>query len=261
MKFNSTLAMALLTGAALFQAACNKSSNTTKPAATPGTDLIASQVAMNMNKSISGTYGGSNLGDGLTTGNTITNSTSNKSLNSTGSAYVCGFVADSNVNYTYTIGDTTGSVVGGIQFFFDCVNGQPVGYTLLDELFTKGKEPGYSFNYDVAQGYQVKSLNKYVTLLSVDGKLKSYQDFASTDPKHKDISMHNDFVLTGMVVDISVKGKSNITAGTATFHTKGFNETGSWDYVGTLEFLGNNIGKITFYGKVYLINLTTGKVV
>ena len=261
MKFNSTIAIALLSGAALFQAACNKSGNTAKPAApTVNNNVVAAQIALNMSKSISGSYGGSNISDGLTTGSTLNNSAAGKTLNSSG--YICGFIADSNVNYSYSLGDTVkGKVIGGIQFFFDCVNGQPAGYTLVDELFTKGTGQGYSFNYDVAQGYEVKSLNKYVTLLSVDGKLKSYQDFAYTDPKVKAVSLHNDFVVTGLIVDISVKGQSNITAGTATFHSVGYNTTGSWDYVGTLEFLPNHYGKITFYGKVYLINLLTGKVV
>ena len=260
MKFNSTIAIALLSGAALFQAACNKTSNTTKPAAaTPGTDVIASQIAMNMSKSLSGTYGGSNISDGLSTGNTIKNTTASKTLNSTG--YICGFVADSNVNYTYTQGDSVkAKVVGGIQFFFNCTDGQPDGYTLVDELFTSGFGPGYSFKYDVAQGYEVHDMNKKGTLLCVEGKLKSYKDFTYTAANIKATSEHDDFVVDTLRVDITTPSSPDITSGTATFHSKGTNATGSWDYVGTLEFLGNHQGKITFYGKVYHIDLLTGKV-
>jgi hypothetical protein len=180
-----------------------------------------------------------------------------------GASALCGFVADSIINYKTNIGDSIKTtVVGESKFFFDCHGGHPSGYTLVDALLTLGTAPGYAFTYDIAQGYKIESLDSTATSLDVDGTLKAFKDIVYTDKSLKPLSEHDSFVIKDALVDVSIPGKSSINGGSATFKTKGNNHDGTkWDYVGKMEFIGNNIGKLTFYGNIFYVDLGTGKII
>jgi hypothetical protein len=255
MKLSTKSAFVLLAGMAISYSACNKDSSpakTTTPT-TVGYDAVSSAVAANFSGALSGSLGGANINDGLTP--------KAQELYPAGADKLCGFVANSNVNYTTNSGGIKSTVTGQSKFFFDCVGGEPIGYTLTDALVTTGTGPGYDFTYDIAQGYQIASENSTATLLKVVGTLQAYKDVVYSDKKITPTSEHDAFVITDATVDISSKGKDSIDGGTATFTTKGSNAQGSWNYVGTMDFIGNDIGKLTFYGHVYYVNLATGKIV
>jgi len=263
MKLYTKGALIALAGMALSYSACKKdgsavpakTSSTTTTTTTTGYDAVSSQVASNFSQALAGSMGGANLNEGLTP--------SFGGVYPPGTSALCGFVADSNINYKTNVGDSIKTTVTGqSKFFFDCLFGKPIGYTLVDALVTYGTAPGYAFTYDVAQGYQIKSLNTTATQLGVDGTLQAFKDIVYSDKAYKPYSEHDSFVILNAEVDISTKGKNSINAGSATFKTQGQNPDGTtWNYVGTMVFIGNNIGKLTFYGHVYYVDLGTGKIV
>jgi len=261
MKIYTKGALMLLTGMALSYSACKKD-NSSIPAKQSGTtpttagyDVVSSQVATNFSQALAGSMGGANLNEGL--------APSFGGIYPPGTSALCGFVADSTINYKTNVGDTIKTwVTGQSKFYFDCLFGHPVGYTLVDALLTVGTAPGYAFTYDVAQGYQIKSLNNTATLLGCDGTLQAFKDIVYTNKAYKPYSEHDSFVILNAIVDISSKGKNSINSGSATFKTQGTNPDGTtWNYVGTMIFIGNDIGKLTFYGQVYYVDLATGKIV
>jgi len=260
MKLSTKGALILLAGMALSYSACKKDSSavpakSTTPATTTGYDVVSSQVASNFSQALAGSMGGANLNEGL--------APSFGGVYPPGASALCGFVADSSINYKTNIGDSIKTTVTGkSKFFFDCLFGHPVGYTLVDALLTYGTAPGYAFTYVIAQGYQIKSLNNTATLLGVDGTLQAFKDIVYANKAYKPFSEHDSFVIIDALVDISTKGKNSINGGSATFKTQGSNPDGTtWNYVGKMEFIGNNIGRLTFYGNVYLVDLGTGKIV
>jgi hypothetical protein len=263
MKLYTKGALLLLAGMALSYSACKKDSSTapktqitttTTVTTTASYNTVSSQVASNFVQTLAGSMGGANLNDGL--------APSFAAKFPPGASALCGFVADTTIDFKTNIGDTIKThVTGKSKFFFDCVGGQPVGYTLVDALLTVGTAPGYAFTFDLAQGYQITSLNKKATLLDVDGSLRAFKDIVYTNKAFRPLSEHDSFVITNAVVDISAKGKIKINGGSATFTTKGTNPDGTkWDLVGKMEFIGHNIGKLTFNGSVFYVDLSTGKI-
>jgi hypothetical protein len=249
-----------MAGISISYLSCTK--NGAKPSTSSTTqttdETVARAIALSLSQGLSGSLGGANINDGLKPN---TSAIAGKTLASTSSGYVCGFVNNPNISYTTNVGDTiTSTTTGSNQFYFNCANGVPTGYTLNDQLYTVGTAPGYTFNYDIAQDYAVTSINQYQTQLSVDGNLKAIKNLTYTNKAYKPSSETDSFKLSDLLLTISSTGASNIYGGTATFTTTGTNSSGSWDYTGTLQFLGNNQGKITFYGRIYFINLLTGVV-
>ena len=257
MKLSTKGALVMMAGIAIGFSACKKdSSPASKPTTAPsvGYDVVSSQVASNFSNALSGSMGGEDLNRGLTP---------SFGTYPPGASALCGFVADSNVHYTTNVGDTIKSTTtGSSKFYFDCLLGKPVGYTLVDAVVTTGTAPGYSFVYDVAQGYQIESLNTTATQLKVVGTLQAYKDFSYSNKNYKNASEHDSFVITDAIVDIATKGQNSINSGSATFKTQGTNAEGqSWNYTGVMTFIGNDIGKLVFEGHTFYVNLATGKIV
>jgi hypothetical protein len=247
MKFSLKVALPLLAGVVVFYTSCNKTSNT--PAAqTAGADVVSSEVAASLTQSLAGTYGGVNLNSGVTTPSVIND---NHTVNTPNS--LCGFTADAPLDYDTNTGATRSHTTGRLIFYFNCINGQPAGYFANDSLKTIGTAPGYSFLYDITQNYVIKSLNSKNTLLFVNGNLKSFVDLNYSKPGIKPTSDHTNYVLTGLTVDLS--NNNDITSGLATFVSTGSNNYGSWNYVGTIKYLGNHKADVTINGKVYHVTI------
>src|ERR1700722_18086397 len=180
MKLYTKGALVLFAGMALSYSACKKDSSTAPKTQTTTTDYsaVSSQVASNFSAALAGSMGGANLNQGL--------APSFGGTNPPGASALCGFVANSNIDYKTNVGDSIKThVTGASKFFFDCILGHPIGYTLVDNLLTVGTAPGYEFSYDIAQGYQIKSLNNTATLLGVDGTLQAFKDISYTNRAYK----------------------------------------------------------------------------
>ncbi|MDB4903200.1 MAG: hypothetical protein JWQ63_2481 [Mucilaginibacter sp.] len=251
----------LMISIVVFYTAC-KNNNTPQPASQAVTaDMVSSQVALNIAQSLSGSYGGVSLQSGMsapafaTKGANHTVTGRFNSLNSVNT--LCGFTVDTVLNFNSSI-DTIQSHTGGsIYFYFNCTNGVSTGYTAKDSIRTAGTTPSTSFNYTIVQNYQITS-NTAITLLSVNGNLRSEINIAYNNTKIKPTLVHNYYVLNGIVVDLTKGG--DMTGGTATFTSTGHNNYGSWTYNGVITFLGNHMADILINGKTYHANLLTGVV-
>ncbi|HEY8781170.1 MAG TPA: hypothetical protein VIM16_06120 [Mucilaginibacter sp.] len=247
MKSRLKLTFVLLAGVALFYMACKKDSTNASQGPMTSADVISRQIASNLSKSLSGFYGGIKIGDGIKTPSIITSA--NAAPNP-----ICGFTVDSVLNYTTNIGDTIKSQSNGrIIFYFNCTNGQPDGYRANDSLKTTGTAPGYSFFYNITQYYVISSLNPGITLLSVNGSLKSFVGLTYNKAGVKPTADSTSYALTGLTIDLSKQ--DDITSGLATFVTSGSNNFGPWNYTGTIKYLGNHMADVTINGKVYHVTI------
>ncbi len=254
MKNKFVGALILLSGIALLYTSCKKDAakqNTTQSQTTAATpDVISNLVAANLSQSLAGAYGGVNVGDGLNAPSLVSNSGHHHGFPGS----LCGFTADSVLNYDTTAGDTVSHTTGRLIFYFNCLNGQPDGYFANDSLHTTGTTPGYSFMYDVTQYYVITSLNPDNTQLFVDGALKSFVDITYNQQGVKPTSAHTTYVLTKLKVDLTNK-HNTINSGTATFVSTGSNNYGSWSFTGTIKYLGNHKADVTINGVVYHLTI------
>ncbi|HVW98567.1 MAG TPA: hypothetical protein VHA56_21550 [Mucilaginibacter sp.] len=257
MKLNLQRALPVMLAASLFYSACKKTDNN-KPASGPSNDEVGAAIAKNLVQSLAGAYGGASIKDGVGASAAITASSSKLK---TQSLVQCGFFTDNGLDVTYTQGDSVKThTTGSVNYFFICndSNGSTVGYDLTDSLNSSGKAPGYTFNYALVQDYKVRGLNVNNSNFTLNGRLKSWVDFNYTIAPKSKSSVHNVFHF--LDAEVHADDNYDIVAGDATFESQGVTSTGSWDYSGTIHFLGNHKAKLTFLSKVYLIDLTTGTV-
>ncbi|HVW98564.1 MAG TPA: hypothetical protein VHA56_21535 [Mucilaginibacter sp.] len=245
----------------LFVYAGCKKSGLNKSSKTASEKVVAGIVVSNLTKSLAGTYGGVSIKDGINPPSQITASSSKLKLNSLSS--LCGYTIDTTVTYTSNLGDSVKSkVTGKFSFTFTCSGSYPDGYKVKTKVVSKGKAPGYAFIYSIVQNYKVQALNAEYSLVSLDGILKSYGDFSDNPSAYVDTNyvsnnyQHQDYVLSNLKIDVA--HGYDITSGTASFTSVGANAYGSWNYVGTIEYVGNHKAIITINGHVYNADLLTG---
>ncbi|MFI5137915.1 MAG: hypothetical protein ACHQIM_08800 [Sphingobacteriales bacterium] len=265
MKYIKKSAIVLAVALGLFFTACNKNSGSLPPKQSPAQTSPAAtasgQVALNLYKTISGSYGGANLSSGITAPALASNSPSGVNLNDHNQNQVCGFFIDPAISYSTNIGDSIKSQsFGSFAFYFKCngPGGSHNGLTVTDSLYTAGTGPGYTFVYDLTQYYDVTGLSPDNKHIHVDGNIKSFVDLIYPNNPSKSSSVHNVFLLNGLVIDLSKN--ADITDGTATFTTQGNIGATTWYFTGTAQFIGNHKVKITILGTTYTVDLLTGKV-
>ncbi len=249
-------AVAFLSTAVVFlYTSCTKTG--TKPVATPAVtnEMVSSQVALNIGKSLAGSFGGASIKDGINKSPTV----SGQSKLKVNSFAPCGFLIDKGISYATNIGDSIKSTTNGnITYFFSCTDGKATSYTVTDTLVTAGTAPGYIFNYNITQDYDVKGLNTNNSRIELSGLLKAFVDLDYPKDHKKSTSVHNNYVLKNL--EINQDDDYDITSGTADFVSKGTNSYGSWDFEGTVTYLGNHRAKIEFAGKLFFVDLKTGTV-
>ena len=166
-------------------------------------------------------------------------------------------MADSVLNYYTNVGDTIKShTVGNNKFYFDCLNGQPNGYTAYDTTVTAGTGPKYTFIYKIDQYYRI-----YVCgcgILTVNGNQKAFIDY-NYNNKNDSYYAHNTYILNNLNIDLHKN--SDITSGTATFTSVGVNVYGKWNLTGTINYIGNHEAQVTVSGVTTVVNITTGQVI
>ena len=257
MKLNLRTAIPLVMVLVLFYSACKKTEN--KPASTiPASDAISAAIATNLVQSLAGTYGGASIKDGVNQSASITAASPKLKVQST---IHCGFFIDNGLDVKFNQGDSIKThTTGSVNYFFLCdsATSRTTGYNLLDSLSSTGKGPGYDFAFLLVQDYKVRGLNLANSNFTLNGRLKSWVDFDYKLKPKSSISVHNVFHFTDL--EIHAADNFDIVGGDATFESKGLTTTSSWDYSGSIHFLGNHKAKLTFLSKVYLIDLLTGTV-
>lgn len=220
------------------------------PSKTLATDSISGQVAVNIARSLAGSYGGVNIMDGV---DSVSLSGHLGPHHAANTQSLCGFFTDSLVNRNWTSGDTTNHTGGNLTFYFDCNNGKSTGYTAYDSLATTQTTSHGSSEHYVKQYYTIKCLDDKHTFVGVNGDIYYYSTVTiECGCHHYYTTIENaNYVLSNLKVDVC---KKDILSGTATF--KAYGE--SWFLTGTITFLGNHMADIVINNQTYHVNLQTG---
>jgi hypothetical protein len=120
---------------------------------------------------------------------------------------------------------------------------------------------GANITEKYGKNFILKSLNPGVSnlKLQLDGSLNAYVNGTYTEAgKAKAIAASFNFKLTGLMIDRAAN--ADITDGHATFSTKGTYEGKTWNYSGTISFIGNHKAQFSINGKKFTINIKTGQV-
>lgn len=261
MKLRSTRVLLLLLAVICCYISCKKSQ--TKPVAKNAIDYpaLSKQIAFNLVQSISGKYGGANINDGIKAPSHISASHTGRALFSENP--LCGYTIDTTYNTTATAGDTAKTFFGEFKFIYTCSTTIPDGYIVHDSLINTEKGPSFSNKFTTAQDYVVKALDQTYKIVSMNGSLFSLIETAATNIGYKNVYIG--YKLQGLKVDVS-SGTADIVSGTALFNVTIDRQDNGWPdnevtmTLGTLEYLGNHMAKLTLSNQTYMVNLLTGQV-
>jgi len=283
MKIKSKALLVLLAGVVLVYAGCKKSS--TPPVATVPAKTIASEVAVNISESLFGSIGAVDLSGGLGTFSTFASRTkgsnfsmhkapsfSSFALHTNGSGFSlsrngkrfmdvvnpeCGAVIDTTVNVSESSGGVTISLAGEIKFTINCTANVVSGFTNVDNVTISIGGADTSFTYKVAENLNVAAVTPSDpnTNILVNGSLNSNLTYQIKSGALKGSGTAT-FAYT--LSSLLINQDTGIVSGTATFNTTASGPEGTWNYSGTITFLGNSMAKIVISGVTYTVNLDTG---
>lgn len=265
MRLNLKFFIALCIGAVLIYTGCKKLNdpNGADPVLTP--QVVAAQVAANMDQTLFGGLGAFDVSGGLSAPSTVALNQHGRLLNrnrlrlqktvrpSLTSAY-CGSGIDTTVNYSMSMHDTTATIVGTIKFTFTCSNGILNGYTTNDNLAVGFSIPTLAFTYKIGENFALVSQdptdpNANFSLTGTLSSSGSYQ--FKTGTKRSGTEIFN-YTLTSMVINPLT---GDIVSGSASFTTSGSGPKGVWNYQGTITFLGNHQATVVIGGKSYSVSV------
>lgn len=261
----SKLLLFLLASIVLVYAGCKKSS--TPAIATVSPQVVASQLAVNLSESLNGGLGGFDVFSGLSgaTSFSIRNKGVSFALHPKGrfanllTNPVCGAVVDTTVNFTDNTLGLTSSIVGEIKFTFNCTANVVSGFTNYDNITITLGTADTSFTYKVLENVTIAELNPGVSSsnISLNGSLNSNLSYQikSGSSKGNGTAAFN-YTFNNVVISQT----NGIVSGSATFNTTSSGPQGTWNYSGTITFLGNGAAKITINGITFNVNLDTGSV-
>jgi hypothetical protein len=273
MRSTLKITLAALT-AVLIYSGCSKSLNEPAPSANKNsaqTLAISKQIATNLYKSLTGTYGGANIGSGIKAPSAITAAPKGGRRVNTVTPY-CGMTIDTALYFDFLHTDTTTTVDSKYKFTYTCSSSALDGYTLSDSITYTDKSPTVLNKYATGQNYTVINNSADFSVVSMWGTIgTSFRQSNINASSHATTNYnYNDTKYSLNNLQINVAGASpDITGGNATFVSNitylevgGTPVTGG--FWGTITFLGDHKAKMTVnYNGVttnYSYNLTTGEV-
>ncbi|TSJ42877.1 hypothetical protein FO440_01435 [Mucilaginibacter corticis] len=260
MKIKANLIITVLAGVAFTFSACKKSSNS-KPATTTLTPKeVSSQVALNITQTLSTSFGSFNLSDGwgsLSTLGLVKNQ-NGLQVNSNGNE-LCGTTSETPLDYSEDSGGTSVKMSGNMKFAFTCTNGVLSGYGFVDDLTIAESTSTFSLNYKINENMTITAVtpSSKTTSIVLAGTIGYGGTYNYSSGSNKGSATQN-FAYTYHAVTIDSNGV--IASGSADFNTSGSGTTGTWNYSGTITFLGNGSAKIIINNATYTVNLLTGEV-
>ena len=253
------LSVLLVLAASLaFITSCKKSSSASSdPQITP--QQISSQIALNINQTILGGYGGLNVGEGLGAAQDFAVRTKTKQINDVSSGS-CPLPIDTAFSATLPFAaDSSLTISGSINFSFTCLGDYLSGFTTNDNMTIAVTGPHLALSYKVSENLTMASTdasNEDATV-AVNGSLGTSGNYQfKTGTKRSGTEVFN-YTLTNALVDPLL---GSIISGKATFTTSGSGPLGAWSYTGTITFQQNNMAVVTINGKTYTVSLDTGVV-
>lgn len=276
MKLKLKTFLVLFASIAIVYTACKKSATTpSDPTITP--DVVAGQLATNINQSLFGGLGAFDISNGLNAPSTIgvhANSLGgglnaagfNQPLNAkmTGSFtsvnnIACGLVIDTTLNFSVSSNGSTATINGSYKFNYLCSNSQVSGFTTNDNLTITFASPSLNLSYKVGQNMTLTSLNPTDpnANISLSGSLNSDGSYQYNIGTKRSGTSVFDYTLTSLVISPIL---GDVVSGNASFNTSGTGPKGVWSYQGTIVFSGNHTATVTISGKAYHVNLQTSVV-
>jgi len=268
MKLNLTRIFALLLTVILCYSACKKTA--TKPVSTsPITESdVAQQIALSLNKSLTGQLGGTSVNDGAKAPTSIVAGKKTKTVNSLNP--LCGYVIDTAYQHLVLPGDTTEWLSGKFHFVYNCSSSYVDGYTVYDSLKVENYSPTFLDEYTNVQNYTFKATDSTYKSSTLNGSIvTSVSHEGITPPKiQNQFSLINcNYQLKGLLVT-NASGTTDITTGTATFITSVEEVNGPVgtkgyfaNYAGSIQYIGNHQATLIIIGGgTYLMNFLTGSV-
>lgn len=267
MKTKITLILLLLSGAVITFSGCKKSSS--KPILDAKT--VSSQIALNLAQTLYGGLGGFDISNGLNaTASTnvkqlmakrrqmIQKLTGGKQLNDFGTDIGCGLSADTTLNYSVTENGESLTIAGTIGYEFVCTNNIFSGFNVHDNLNITVKNSTLSGAYKLAENLTVQAQDPSSdnTSITLGGTFSLSDNISYANPKSTTTESYSYNFTTPLLIDPN----GNIVSGACSFTTSGSNASGTWNYTGTVTFLGGYNVKITINGQTYNANLQTGAV-
>ena len=245
-KFRFATVLSLLALTVVIYSACQKENKQTN---TDNNDaVIAKTIAVNLYNSIGSTIASKNTVTGIPTVNSVRNGIKVNGL-------TCGETIDQPFNNIYTKGDSVKDVMTGAnKFVVSCdAQNQPNGYAYTGRYVNTGFSPYSTYDNSVNEQYTLTALLPGFAKMQVDGSQSSvYKTVTKKD--NEAMNQTNTYKLTGLIIDSSSR-PFDITAGTATFASKGTNAGRDFTFTGTIEFLGNHKAKVSFDGKSFDIEI------
>lgn len=244
-KFRFATLLSLIALTVVIYSACKKDSTTVK---TNNDAAIAKSIAVNFYNSVGNTIASKNAVTGLPTVNSVRNGIKVNGL-------TCGETIDQPFNNIYTKGDSVKDVMTGANKFVVSCDGQnqPNGYAYTGKYVNTGFSPYSTYDNSVNEQYTLKALLPEYAKMEVNGNQSSVYKF-TTKKDNEYMVQTNTYALKGIIIDATSK-PFDITAGTATFVSKGSNAGKEFNFAGTIEYLGNHKAKVSFDGKSFDIEI------
>jgi hypothetical protein len=255
-----SIAALLLAGVALTFSACKKSSSTQ----TVDTQTVSTQIAANLAQTLYTGFGGFNITGGLNAPTTF-GVDRNKirlamtkggrlGVNDLGGDITCGLKMDTTFSASATVNGVSATVAGSIGFTFNCTNGVASGFTVVNNLKVTEASAQVTGTYNVAENLTLALtdlVNQDSSNISLNGTASASDNLKTNG---KTTSESYNYTFNQVIFDQN----GAIISGAATFATQGSNAKGTWNYSGTITFLGNGSVKIVINGASYTVNLQTG---
>ncbi|WP_454803052.1 hypothetical protein [Mucilaginibacter phyllosphaerae] len=244
LKFTNLKVLALAVITVLLYPACSKDN---KVLTNNNDKEIATSIAVNLYKSI-----GNTVASQTTAGVPATTSVRNgKKVND----LTCGEYIEVPYNNVYTKGDTVKDVmIGSNKYIVSCdANNQPNGYAYTGTYKNTGFSPYATYDNSVDENYTLKALLPKYAKMEINGTQNSVYKY-TTKKDGEYMVQNNAYGLKGLIVDASSR-PFDITAGVASFVSKGNNAGRDFSFTGTIEYLGNHKAKVSFNGQVFNITI------
>jgi len=255
------IALVVLACAALGYTSCKKSSSSN----TVDSKTVASQIALNLSQTLYSGFGGFNLSSGLNSPGQfgldrnaikLKMTKGRTGINSMDYDITCGLHVDTTFSATIAAdGGGSATVAGSIGFTFNCTNNVFSGFNVTDNLKVTAATAQLNGTFNVAENLTLAQVNPGVDTsnISLNGTA-NFAENAKVSGKSTVLSFN--YTFNNVIID----QLGDITGGSATFNTTGSGAQGTWNYNGTITFLGNNTAKLVINGASYTVNLETGTV-
>ena len=254
------IALVVLACAALAYTSCKKSSSSQ----TVDSKTVTSQIALNLSQTLYSGFGGFNLTSGLSAPGQfgldrnalkLKLTKGRTGINSMDYNITCGLHVDTTFNTSIDVDGGQATVAGSIGFTFNCTNQVFSGFNVTDNLKVTAATSQINGTFSIAENLTLAQATPGVDTSNVSlNGTANFAENAKMSGKSTVISFN--YTFNNVVID----QMGTIVSGSANFTTAGSGAQGTWNYTGTITFLGNNSAKVVINGATYTVNLQSGTI-